>query len=150
MKIRLARQADLRKGLAECLSTLAPTEFKEDEDWKIGFFFDKRKERGVKTFVMIEDSKVIGTYSVIVEPKFLRGGSFVGHIEDVAVHPNWQGKKLGKALIDHAIEYCRKSSCYKIVLYCSPEVMSFYTKSGFYDSENYLMRLDFPGVHIEF
>lgn len=135
MTIRDFRQADFKKGLLECLNALSETRFTKASD--SGRFARERKARGVRTFVMATrgpDGRqvVVGTYSVIVEPKFLHGGSWVGHVEDVCVHPDWQGQGVGKALVDHAVNFCRHANCYKVVLHCSQDLIPFYERAGFY------------------
>lgn len=143
MEIRDFRQADFDKGLLECLNALATTAF--DTKARITQFTYERKERGVRTFVATEKSRgkqvIVGTYSVFVEPKFIHGGSYVGHIEDVCVHPHWQGKGVGKALMRHAVAHCVTAGCYKVVLDCLPELVPFYQQFGFYSNGDG-MRLD--------
>jgi GNAT superfamily N-acetyltransferase len=38
-----------------------------------------------------------------------------GLIEDVVVKPEWQGKGIGKRMMQYALERCREYSCYKVV-----------------------------------
>ncbi len=135
MTIRDFRQADFKKGLLECLNALSETKFKTR--YVINVFTAARAARGIRTFVMTdvdEEGKqiVVGTYSLMLEPKFIHGGSWVGHIEDVCVCPKHQGKGIGKALIDHAIHVCRSHKCYKVVLHCSRDLIAFYERAGFY------------------
>jgi len=143
MEIRDFRQADFKKGLLECLRALSETVFQAH--YVIGQFAAERKERGIRTFVAtetVEDKQVIvGTYSVLIEPKFIHGGSYAGHIEDVAVHPDWQGRGVGKLLMRHAVAFCVTAGCYKVVLDCSPDLVEFYKQFGFYTNGS-CMRLD--------
>ena len=134
MIVRDYRSADFKKGLVECLNALSETKLTTNR--VINKFIRKRKKLGIRTIVSVgrESGRQIitGTVSIYIEPKFLHGGTYVGHIEDVAVHPNFQGQGIGRLLIDHAIHICRVAGCYKIVLYCSEAVRPFYEKSGFY------------------
>lgn len=55
----------------------------------------------------------------------------VGHIEDIAVAKDQQGKKLGLKLIQ-ALDYvAEKVGCYKSILDCSEPNEGFYVKCGF-------------------
>ena len=55
----------------------------------------------------------------------------VGHIEDIAVAKDQQGKKLGLRLIQ-ALDYvAEKVGCYKSILDCSETNEGFYVKCGF-------------------
>lgn len=55
----------------------------------------------------------------------------VGHIEDIAVAKDQQGKKLGLRIIQ-ALDYiAEKVGCYKTILDCSEANEGFYLKCGF-------------------
>jgi glucosamine-phosphate N-acetyltransferase len=81
--------------------------------------------------IAVENGKVVGTASLLVERKFLHKGGRAGHIEDVAVHPNYQRRGIGKALVMHLVEEARKRGCYKVILDCKDELAVFYEKCGF-------------------
>src|ERR1700760_2201622 len=54
----------------------------------------------------------------------------VGHIEDIAVAKDQQGKKLGLRIIQ-ALDYiAEKVGCYKSILDCSEATEVFYVKCG--------------------
>jgi len=78
---------------------------------------------------------IIGTTSVIIEPKFIHDCSFVAHIEDVIVDSNQRTLGLGRILIDKAIEIANEYKCYKIILDCSEKNIEFYKKFGFVPKE---------------
>jgi glucosamine-phosphate N-acetyltransferase len=63
--------------------------------------------------------RIVGVGTVFIERKFLRGLGSVGHIEDIAVDKNQQGKKLGLRIIQALIHTSEKSGCYKTILNCS-------------------------------
>ena len=55
----------------------------------------------------------------------------VGHIEDIAVAKDQQGKKLGLRIIQ-ALDYiAANTGCYKTILDCSEANEGFYVKCGF-------------------
>jgi GNAT superfamily N-acetyltransferase len=64
----------------------------------------------------LEDGEVVGTYSLVVMDKLGKRGTPAGVVEDVAVSPAHQGKGIGRAMMAHALEECRKAGCYKLAL----------------------------------
>jgi GNAT superfamily N-acetyltransferase len=66
------------------------------------------------------NSKIVGTGALIVERKFLHELGLVGHIEDIAVAKDQQGKKLGLRIIQ-ALDYVAEQvGCYKVRSTVSP------------------------------
>lgn len=66
---------------------------------------------------MIEEessNELVGSATLVVERKFLRGGGMVGHVEDVVVHPRMQGKKLGVSLLKVLTQLGEDLGCYKV------------------------------------
>jgi glucosamine-phosphate N-acetyltransferase len=65
--------------------------------------------------------RVVATGTIFIEKKFLRGLGSVGHIEDIAVNKDMQGKKLGLRVIQTLTNISEKVGCYKTILNCSDE-----------------------------
>ena len=63
--------------------------------------------------------RIVAVGAVFIERKFLRGLGSVGHIEDIAVDKNQQGKKLGLRVIQALTGISENSGCYKTILNCS-------------------------------
>nr|YP_009295854.1 GCN5-like N-acetyltransferase [Schimmelmannia schousboei]AOM64789.1 GCN5-like N-acetyltransferase [Schimmelmannia schousboei] len=57
--------------------------------------------------------------------------SFNATIWDVVIHPKFQGKGLGKVLMDQVIKQLRYSDISTITLFADPQVVSFYRNLGF-------------------
>lgn len=92
-----------------------------------------------KVFV-IEDTNtnfVAGSVTILIEHKLIHNGGKVGHIEDVVVDAQYRGGGLGKKLMEIAKAYC--SDCYKIVLNCNDNNISFYKKCNFIQKENQMV-----------
>jgi glucosamine-phosphate N-acetyltransferase len=83
-----------------------------------------------------EQDIVVGTITLLVEPKFIFKGHRVGHIEDVSVRKGYQKLGIGSMLVRHAIAIAEEMECAKIVLDCSDETMYFYEKMGFSYQDN--------------
>ena len=86
-----------------------------------------------RIFVAIDKqtSEVIGATTLLVEQKFIHDGGKAGHIEDVVTRKGFEGLGIGSALINHALHFARTVGCYKVVLDCSDNNISFYQKAGF-------------------
>ena len=82
-------------------------------------------------YVIIFNSKIIGTVSILIEQKLLRHGGKVGHIEDLIIDKCYKGKGIGTKLVDFAVDFCNRNDCYKCILNCKNELKSFYEKSSF-------------------
>lgn len=57
--------------------------------------------------------------------------AFNATIWDVVVHPNYQGKGLGKALMKYTIKKLRAEDISNITLFADPHVVDFYRGMGF-------------------
>lgn len=57
--------------------------------------------------------------------------AFNATLWDVVVHPDFQGKGLGKALMRHVIKKLRSEDISNITLFADPHVVDFYRKLGF-------------------
>ena len=66
-----------------------------------------------------QTDQIVGVGTVFIERKFLRGMASVGHIEDIAVDKNQQGKKIGLRIIQALTAISENSGCYKTILNCS-------------------------------
>lgn len=61
----------------------------------------------------------------------LRNLGVVGHIEDITVAKDQQGKKLGLRIIQALDNIAEKVGCYKAILDCSEKNQGFYEKCGY-------------------
>lgn len=59
----------------------------------------------------------------------LADGRDCSYIADVAVHPDYQGRGLGKAIIRKLVELSRDHK--KVILYANPGTEEFYARLGF-------------------
>ena len=84
-------------------------------------------------FVAVDDvQKVLGFGSILIEYK-IRGG-VMGHIEDVAIHNQYQNRGIGKLIIEKLVEKGKNKNCYKISLSCKKKNIIFYQKCHFLES----------------
>lgn len=92
-----------------------------------------------KIFLAKNNNEVIGSITVLIEPKFIHDLSSVAHIEDVVVKLNYRSYGIGQLLVNKAIEFVRNYGSYKIILDCSDKNVSFYKKFGFVVKENQMV-----------
>lgn len=83
-------------------------------------------------YIARENDRIIGTATLLIEPKIIHAGGIAGHIEDVAIHEDFQGKGVGYALIKKVVEDAKNCfNCYKVILDCDETKVGFYEKNGF-------------------
>lgn len=93
--------------------------------------------RGTHVLVLEDTSaqRIIGSASLVVERKLIRGCSLVGHVEDVVVDTAYRGKRLGEYLIRALCHVAKEHSCYKVILDCAEGNVAFYERCGFIRKE---------------
>lgn len=130
LKIRELEERDLFNGFLESLDTLRKA---SDIDEKKAKQILKRINSipNHKIYVAISDSRVVGAATIFIESKFIHHGGYVGHIEDVVVRKEYQGRGIGEKLVRKLLEYAQNYGCYKTILDCKDEVKPFYEKLGF-------------------
>ena len=138
--IRKLEEKDLFRGFLTSLDSLKKaSDLNEDKAKDV---FNKIKSNpNHLVFVVILDDKVIGSTTLLIEPKFIHQGGKVGHIEDVVIAKEVQGSGIGEKLINFILDYAKKNDCYKTILDCSDDVKPFYEKIGFKKHSN-CMRFD--------
>lgn len=93
-----------------------------------------------KIMVAIYDGAIVGTVTVLIEPKIIHDLSRVAHIEDVVVNSSHRSLGLGRILMEEAIKLSKEFNCYKIILDCSHDNAGFYEKFGFVKKELQMAR----------
>ena len=128
--IRELRKEDLGKGFLATLDSLRQTS--DIERNKAEEIFEKISSNPDHVIVVAElDGKIVGTTTLLIEIKFIHSGGLVGHIEDVVVDKNFQGKRIGEKIMKFLLEFAKNRGCYKTILDCTDDVKPFYEKLGF-------------------
>lgn len=74
---------------------------------------------------------IIGSGTIIIEPKLIREGKNVGHIEDIVVKNKYRGHHISSDILALLKNIARENDCYKVILDCNEEIKNVYNKSGF-------------------
>ena len=135
IKISEIEESDLDKGFLETLDFL-----------RNASGLDKNKAREILKkikqnpnhiiHVAIDDEKIVGSTTLFIEQKFIHNGGLVGHIEDVVVRKDCEGKGIGIKLIMSMLERAKEKNCYKTILDCKDDVKQFYERIGFKHESN--------------
>ena len=128
--IRELRREDLWNGFLTTLDSLRQAS--DIDKNKAETIFEKINSNPDHIVIVAElDGKIVGTATLLIEPKFIHNGGLVGHIEDVSIDKRFQGQKIGEKIIKHILEFTKKQGCYKTILDCTNDVKPFYEKLGF-------------------
>ena len=87
-------------------------------------------------YVAIDNKKIVGSTTLLIEQKFIHDGGLVGHIEDVVVRKDYEGKGIGIKLVTSMLERAKEKNCYKTILDCNDDVKQFYERIGFKRESN--------------
>jgi len=138
--IREVEEDDLKNGFLESLDFL-----------KKASNIDKNKAKEILKkikqnpnhiiHVAVDDNKIVGSTTLFIEQKFIHDGGLVGHIEDVVVRKDYEGKGIGIKLVTSLLERAKEKNCYKTILDCKDSLKPFYERMGFKQATNQ-MRYD--------
>ena len=130
IEIREIEEDDLERGFLETLDYLRNVSG-----------LDKNKAREILKkikqnpnhiiHIAIDDKKIVGSTTLFIEQKFIHDGGLVGHIEDVVVRKDYEGKGIGIRLVTSLLERAKEKNCYKTILDCKDDVKQFYERIGF-------------------
>ena len=140
IKIRKLQRKDIYNGFLLSLDSLRKSSHIKPK--KANVIFNRISKNSHQIiYVAEENSKIIGSASILIEQKFIHDGGKVGHIEDVAVRKESQGKGVGRKIVVALLKYAEKQGCYKTILDCTDEMIPFYENIGFKRHSN-SMRFD--------
>ncbi|KAI4870146.1 acyl-CoA N-acyltransferase [Hypoxylon rubiginosum] len=132
--IRSLERGDYSKGFLDCLEVLtwigdtSEAEFIERYDEMI-------EAKGTYYFAVIEhEGRIVGTGALVVEKKFIHQRGKAGHIEEISIAKEHQGKGLGLKMIQALDSLAINLGCYKNILNCGPRNEAFYAKCGYRNS----------------
>lgn len=89
-------------------------------------------------YFYLENNKIVGAITLIIEEKIIHSGGKVGHIEDFVVLEEYRNKEIGKQLYNYVKILCEQNKCYKMILDCNELIENYYIKKGFIKKGSYL------------
>lgn len=131
--MRPLARGDYSKGHLETLKNLTTVGNVSEAAWTERYEWMRTSGRGGYYCLVVcdEQERVVGTGCVVVEKKFIHNLGSVGHIEDIVVRKDQQGKKLGLRIIEALDHISKEVGCYKTILDCSEANEGFYVKCGY-------------------
>ena len=107
--------------------------------------FDRiEKYPNYRIYVAVSETKIVGTFALLIMDNLGHLGAPSVIIEDVAVDPAMQNQGIGKKMIGHAIDLAIKNGCYKLVLSSNMKrerAHAFYDSLGF-ERHGYSFRIN--------
>jgi N-acetylglutamate synthase-like GNAT family acetyltransferase len=88
---------------------------------------EKDSEEDVATHAMLVDEN----NNCIAVGRLQKNSNEEGQIRFMAVHPDWQGKGLGRKVLQHLEHEARKQGLSRIVLQARENALSFYLSEGY-------------------
>jgi len=133
--IREIEEDDLEKGFLETLDFLRNASNLDKN--KANEILKKIKQNPNHIIhVAMDNKKIVGSTTLLIEQKFIHDGGLVGHIEDVVVRKDYEGKGIGIKLVTSLLERAKEKNCYKTILDCKDDVKQFYERIGFKRESN--------------
>ena len=140
IEIREIEEDDLEKGFLESLDFLRKAS-NIDKNMAKEILKKIKLNPNHIIHVAIDDKKIVGSTTLFIEQKFIHDGGLVGHIEDVVVRKDCEGRGIGIKLVTSMLECAKEKNCYKTILDCKDDVKRFYERIGFKRESN-CMRYD--------
>jgi len=135
VEIRNIVELDIENGFLESLDSLREA---SDLDRKIGKDILKKIIANPDHIIHVAEinGKIVGSTTLLIEQKFIHNGGKVGHIEDVVVSKEFEGRGIGMKLVVSLLEKAKAMNCYKTILDCKDELIPFYERIGFKQESN--------------
>ena len=133
--IREIEEDDLENGFLETLDFLRSASDLDKNKAKEILKKIKQNSNHI-IYVAIDNKKIVGSTTLLIEQKFIHDGGLVGHIEDVVVRKDYEGKGIGIKLVTSLLERAKEKNCYKTILDCNDDVKQFYERIGFKRESN--------------
>lgn len=134
IQIRQAHEEDIEAVLRLYVSAGIDSELSFTPEEARNHFAIFCRYPSYRIFLALVEEEIAGTYALLIMDNLAKRGRKSGVVEDVAVAPEWQGQGIGRAMMEHAREECRKANCYKFVLSSNllrEEAHQFYDSLGF-------------------
>jgi glucosamine-phosphate N-acetyltransferase len=130
--IRELNESDYLKGYTNLMGQLTdvgqPT---EKQFWNLCHYLSCTVYHSIYVLIDGERNRLVGSGTLLIEPKFIHGCSKLAHIEDIIIDKKYHGMGLGKKMVRFLVDNAHKQDCYKVRLICKDDVKGFYERCGF-------------------
>jgi glucosamine-phosphate N-acetyltransferase len=75
--------------------------------------------------------EIVGSGTIIFEPKIIHGCKNIGHIEDIVVHNDYRTQGIAKDILKRLVDLAKQKNCYKVILDCKNNLQNFYERNEF-------------------
>ena len=135
IEIRDIVESDIENGFLESLDSLRKA---SDLDRQTGKDILRKIIANPDHIIHVAEinGKIVGSTTLLIEQKFIHNGGRVGHIEDVVVSKEYEGRGIGIKLVSSLLEKAKVMNCYKTILDCQNELIPFYERIGFKKESN--------------
>ena len=135
IKIREIIEEDIENGFLESLDSLRKA---SELDKEVAKDILKKIISDPNHIIHVaeDNGKIVGSTTLLIEQKFIHNGGCVGHIEDVVVSKEFEGRGIGIKLVTSLLKIANTRNCYKTVLDCKDELIPFYEIIGFKQESN--------------
>ncbi|KAF6767640.1 GNAT domain protein [Kalmanozyma brasiliensis GHG001] len=132
-EMRPLAACDYNRGFNEVLACLVETPDLGEAAWKERFDAMVAAKGTYFPIVIVskDTDKIVAMGTIVVELKFFRGLTRIGHVEDIVVNTRLHSKGLGKIIVETVKALAVSKGCSNIILNCSDEKKPFYEKCGF-------------------
>ena len=129
--LRSLEPSDLDKGYLALLSQLTSVDDPSPDALRERLAeIQSNKCIHIRVMEDVDQSRIIASGTLFIEPKFIHNCGAVGHIEDVVVDAGYRGQGLGKSIVKGLIALAKTSGCYKVILDCYEQNVHFYEQCG--------------------
>lgn len=130
-QIRPLASTDNTRGHISVLSVLTTAPDPTPSAYLSQFTLLRSSPTTYHTLVIVHKptDQIVAVGTLFIERKFLRALGSVGHIEDIAVRADQQGRKLGLRIIQALVWISESSGCYKTILNCNDDNIREYPSS---------------------
>ena len=122
-QMRPLASSDYHRGFVEVLSCLVETPDQGEAAWTERFNAMVAANGTYFPIVIVSKAtdRIVAMGTVVVELKFFRGLTRVGHVEDIVVDTRLHSKGLGKIIVQTVMKIAESKGCSNIILNCSDE-----------------------------
>ncbi|KAH9892147.1 acyl-CoA N-acyltransferase [Xylariomycetidae sp. FL2044] len=132
--IRPLERRDYGKGFFDCLRVLTWVGEVTEAEF-LERFDEMAAAKDTYYFLVLEyDGRIVGTGALVVEKKFIHNRGKCGHVEEISIAREHQGRGLGLKMIRALDALAASLGCYKNILNCGPKNEPFYVKCGYDNS----------------